>query len=162
MKSNHSGRPPLSRCKGVDRLLIMAKAENGAYQVAKMSIKRSGLLQACGSAASRLNASWPDWNNSGWMMLSIPPISANGRRDFCNHSKRTPFFRLAEIFSRWSSVWADSQINAMSVNNRIPRALAQTMREIYSRCRVSGHLSLADKIWAHRATGLGDYDWLST
>ena len=77
--------------------MITAKAKNGAYQVAKISIKCCGLLEAFGSTASYLNASWLDSNNSDCTMLSIPPMSANGRLHFLIHSRTMPILRWADI-----------------------------------------------------------------
>ena len=85
IKSIHSGRAPVSQCNGVTRLLMTERAENGVYQIPKISRSLSGLSDNSGFNCNARKASTPMSNSSGWVMLKIPPINANGKQLFLNH-----------------------------------------------------------------------------
>ena len=55
-RSNHSARPPISQCNGVNRLLITEIPENGACQNRNTSRSLAGLSQKSGSDSNRCRA----------------------------------------------------------------------------------------------------------
>lgn len=100
-RSIHSARPPVSQCNGLTRLLMTEMAENGTCQNPKTSWSLSGLSHNSGSDSNALRAWTPMSNNSGWMMLRIPPINANDERFFLNHSHvEFSLLRSSDTFRR--------------------------------------------------------------
>src|SRR6266700_476955 len=100
IKSNHSARPPISQRNGVTRLLMTESAENGKCQKPKISPSLSGVSHNSGLNCNLRRASSPISKSSGWTMLKIPPINANGQRLFLNQSQiGFSFARSADTFS---------------------------------------------------------------
>ena len=82
---------------------MTASAENGGYHIFNISNILIGLSENVGADASFLSALWPASNNSGWMMLKIPPINANGRVHFSSHSEMQLSLSRSEDTLRWCS-----------------------------------------------------------
>jgi len=87
-------------------------------------------------------------NSSGWVMLKIPPINANGKQLFLNHAQvRFSFMSSPDTFKRWPSDCCKNQIYEDFAKGKIPHVPAQTKQGRYSWSQLLNMLQLADNFW---------------